>query len=627
MGFSIANAGAATEGMLQVKDRYDQYRRNAIVDEGLASNVRQQQEREAFERMARQNIQGMQWNPGQLPQGQVQSQPQVGAPAPGPEQQVSARNENYGNEGRSKPPVVTGELEKLQAERAQYEQLLKGVRSNRAAIDASRAPRPSGPTVDDGYGGVYTPETGRRVLMTPQESQQYRDLQGQEAGYKQGIAQYDELIAEQAKKQHKQTMAESPSSPGNDKIKAFVTQYGPAAEKVGAQIGVDPKILLAQWGHETGWGKSVIPGTNNLGNIKGKGPSAKDNMTGSVDTYRQYGSPDEFGADYASLIQRKYGGAVGAGSDVGKFTQGLSGYAEDPQYAAKIANSYRMVGGVLGTAAPQQQTAAAPQQAPQQQNLSGQATMVSGPNYDLFEQQLKQKFDFLNMALRNTFGSQERLVIQQQLMALQQQAQELPIKRLADSAQFNPQAMQQLVSLFAGRVGQQLGVLQDGKGNVQLVGANGQPIPGQWGQVMPAYTLAATIGDKLTPSYAAARAAKTAAYDEAQAKSSGESEGKRLLELQKLQMQGHNMIGAQMMHGEMDIQKMLLEQGMSANEIKQASYSPAGDGIVVRTPRGVFEYKPGGVDPKTKVKTEPTLTPVMVTGGVGGAFQGAYPRG
>ena len=56
----------------------------------------------------------------------------------------------------------------------------------------------------------------------------------------------------------------------------FAAQYGAAAQRASAQIGVDPQVLLGQWGHETGWGKSVIPGTNNLGNIKdptGQGPT------------------------------------------------------------------------------------------------------------------------------------------------------------------------------------------------------------------------------------------------------------------------------------------------------------------------------------------------------------------
>lgn len=600
MGFSIANAGAATEGMLQVKDRYDQYRRNAIVDEGLASNVRQQQEREAFERMARQNIQGMQWNPGQLPQGQVHGQ--VKSPAA---EQVTASEPA---KQLPKAKVGTGEEDPYAEARRIYD---SHVQSRAEQLDNYRKL-----------------EQYERIKANPSAAERWK-IVGDKA--QEDVVDY--ANARNSLEPQKVTRNIIPTLTDADKqsARASVASAKRLTELSGA-IGFQEsrngkadtskpnyagamgpmQITPDTWA--TNVARGVIPKEWSISNPE-HNQAAGDRL---IDYYDK-----KYGGDPAKVAAAYYGGegAVNADGSINRDWRDK----KNPK-APTVGQYVDQVVGRMGGAQPQQQ-AAAPQQAPQQQNLSGQATMVSGPNYDLFEQQLKQKFDFLNMALRNTFGSQERLVIQQQLMALQQQAQELPIKRLADSAQFNPQAMQQLVSLFAGRVGQQLGVLQDGKGNVQLVGANGQPIPGQWGQVMPAYTLAATIGDKLTPSYAAARAAKTAAYDEAQAKSSGESEGKRLLELQKLQMQGHNMIGAQMMHGEMDIQKMLLEQGMSANEIKQASYSPAGDGIVVRTPRGVFEYKPGGVDPKTKVKTEPTLTPVMVTGGVGGAFQGAYPRG
>ncbi|MEX3972262.1 glucosaminidase domain-containing protein [Paraburkholderia caribensis] len=121
---------------------------------------------------------------------------------------------------------------------------------------------------------------------------------------------------------------------------SFAAQYGGIAQAVGQKLGVDPNIVLGQLGLETGWGKSVVPGTNNLGNIKdfsGGGTAARDNQTGTTDRYRQYDSPQAFADDYASLLARKYPGVVGAGSDVQKFTSGLSGYAEDPNYASKVA--------------------------------------------------------------------------------------------------------------------------------------------------------------------------------------------------------------------------------------------------------------------------------------------------
>lgn len=133
-----------------------------------------------------------------------------------------------------------------------------------------------------------------------------------------------------------------------DNVKRFAQTYGPVAIEVGQRIGVAPDVLLGQWGLETGWGKSVIPGTNNLGNIKdfsGGGTRAIDNMTGSNDAYRSYATPGAFGSDFADLISRRYRGAVGAGSDANKFAGALKagGYAEDPAYVSKLTGATNLV--------------------------------------------------------------------------------------------------------------------------------------------------------------------------------------------------------------------------------------------------------------------------------------------
>ena len=147
-------------------------------------------------------------------------------------------------------------------------------------------------------------------------------------------------------------VAEAPAAPKpSASPEAFVQQYGPIAEKIGAEIGVDPKILLAQFGLETGWGKSVIPGTYNLGNIKdpsGKGVRAKDKVEGSNDAYLKFEDPDTFASYYADFIKRMYPKAVGAGSDVNKFSAGLNkgvggSYATDPNYGLALRSSYNTV--------------------------------------------------------------------------------------------------------------------------------------------------------------------------------------------------------------------------------------------------------------------------------------------
>lgn len=139
----------------------------------------------------------------------------------------------------------------------------------------------------------------------------------------------------------------------------FSQQYGPIAIDVGRRLKVDPSILLGQWGLETGWGKSVVPGTNNLGNIKdftGTGVAAVDNMTGSNDKYRIFDTPEAFADHFTSLIERKYPKAVGAGSDASAFATALKegGYAEDPGYVDKIAsvtNTVRKQPGIMDSLA------------------------------------------------------------------------------------------------------------------------------------------------------------------------------------------------------------------------------------------------------------------------------------
>ncbi|WP_371435400.1 glucosaminidase domain-containing protein [Polaromonas sp.] len=126
----------------------------------------------------------------------------------------------------------------------------------------------------------------------------------------------------------------------------FADVYGLVAQRIGKQLNVDPNIVLGQLGLETRWGKSIIPGTNNLGNIKdfsGAGVGATDNMTGSRDKYRAYESPDAFADDFVSLIQRKYPDAIGA-KDAQSFASALKagGYAEDPRYVDKVVQATRM---------------------------------------------------------------------------------------------------------------------------------------------------------------------------------------------------------------------------------------------------------------------------------------------
>ncbi len=149
-------------------------------------------------------------------------------------------------------------------------------------------------------------------------------------------------------------------------VEEFVKQVAPAAERVAQRLNVPVEAVIGQWGLETGWGKKVIPGTNNLGNIKdtsGGGVAATDNMTGSRDRYRQYQSVDQFADDFSNLIGNngRYASVVGTRDPQTYFTNlKAGGYAEDPNYVASGTRAAQMAAQALKSVPatqPQQQPA------------------------------------------------------------------------------------------------------------------------------------------------------------------------------------------------------------------------------------------------------------------------------
>jgi hypothetical protein len=95
------------------------------------------------------------------------------------------------------------------------------------------------------------------------------------------------------------------------------------AARVGADLGIDPSIIYAQWAHETGnFSNRGSTSLNNLAGINVPGGRGQD--------YRSFGSLDQFGDYYEGLIRRKYSSALGA-KDVDQFALALKqgGYYGD----------------------------------------------------------------------------------------------------------------------------------------------------------------------------------------------------------------------------------------------------------------------------------------------------------
>jgi peptidoglycan hydrolase FlgJ len=139
-------------------------------------------------------------------------------------------------------------------------------------------------------------------------------------------------------------------------VNTFVEHLHALAVEAGQQLGVDPKILIAQSALETGWGSKINRAVNsesslNLFNIKADQRWSGESVIVSTLEFRQglpvkeqaafrsYSSLEESFNDYVSFINNspRYQQAMnGEGGE--SYIRGLSnaGYATDPNYAEKI---------------------------------------------------------------------------------------------------------------------------------------------------------------------------------------------------------------------------------------------------------------------------------------------------
>ena len=141
----------------------------------------------------------------------------------------------------------------------------------------------------------------------------------------------------------------------------FVAAVYPYAERVGADLGVDPKAIVAQAALETGWGKYTIKGedgrpSNNLFGIKADSRWGGDVVSIQTHEYRQgvkvneqadfhsYASLEDGLQDYANFLRdsTRYQDAINDKTSGAAYGHALQqgGYATDPEYGNKVERIY-----------------------------------------------------------------------------------------------------------------------------------------------------------------------------------------------------------------------------------------------------------------------------------------------
>ncbi len=142
-----------------------------------------------------------------------------------------------------------------------------------------------------------------------------------------------------------------------DSPQQFIQAMQPYAKKAAERLGVEPKVLLAQAGLETGWGKYIPQDGKGNSSFNLFGIKADQRWTGpvaEVETveyrggaalrvkaeFRRYDSFAQSFSDYADFVsqQPRYQQALTKASDGHAYISELhkAGYATDPLYASKI---------------------------------------------------------------------------------------------------------------------------------------------------------------------------------------------------------------------------------------------------------------------------------------------------
>jgi len=142
----------------------------------------------------------------------------------------------------------------------------------------------------------------------------------------------------------------------------FVKRLHPLAVQAARELGVEPKVILAQAALESGWGRSTIKNGNgdntfNLFNIKAdKAWQGKQAQVATLEFdqgvakkvsagFRSYDSFEESFRDYVDFIKTnpRYGDALKKAGNAEHYMHELqrAGYATDPKYADKVMSIYQ----------------------------------------------------------------------------------------------------------------------------------------------------------------------------------------------------------------------------------------------------------------------------------------------
>jgi flagellum-specific peptidoglycan hydrolase FlgJ len=126
---------------------------------------------------------------------------------------------------------------------------------------------------------------------------------------------------------------------------AYFERMFPYAKTASAATNLPTSTILAQWGHETGFGTSdVSKNANNHGGIKFvEGISIS---SGNYGAYAKYSSLDQFVQDYIRVMNLSYytkiRNAVSPEDTISAFAG--SPYAEDQSYSTKVAGIFNTYG-------------------------------------------------------------------------------------------------------------------------------------------------------------------------------------------------------------------------------------------------------------------------------------------